>query len=212
MLGYRLIRPALILTFLRRARKYPSIWTHDGKGARIGGAHFSPRGTKSNTVLEYWAANFLGSWARKITVAIYPTGKKTTDPISNRNIATADAAYLLFASLERTLSDVRAPAKSLAVAIIPLFCIRWNREVCERVRGIHRLMCRLRNSNLQHDAYLRLKNPPDESILFEGAVPNHWEEWAAVFGNYELVSALGIFMMGDLVFGIQRKGFDSPCS
>ena len=92
--------------------------------------------------------------------------------------------------LEKTLSDTRDPDGALAVAIIPMFGLRWNKEARERVFGLPKLVRRLRNSNLQLSAYLRLGNIFDGRMNLACPLPDHRGEWASVCGKFEIGSSL----------------------
>ena len=57
------------------------------------------------------------------------------NPIINRNIATASAGGLVLSQAEKVVNDHGSHSSALVAAILPLFGLRWGREVCERVGG-----------------------------------------------------------------------------
>ena len=57
------------------------------------------------------------------------------DGITNRSIAVAAAARLVLDRVDKVLNDPMAPANALSEAIVPIFGIRWNVEVCQRTGG-----------------------------------------------------------------------------
>ena len=75
--------------------------------------------------------------------------------VQNQNIAIAAAAKIALSVVEKVAVAPSASASALTSGIIPLFGIRWNREVCEREskgkipggKRIDELLCKLRNSN-----------------------------------------------------------------
>ena len=145
------------------------------EGGRRRGRSFSRKETPPKAVRRNWIDNFPDSCTRMTLVAAKSPGGirgiyKKSEYRHCRGIkafAQGDGA---------TLTDAPSPARALADTIIPLFGIRWNREVFVRVGDLNKLMCRLRNSNLPPDSCWRLGDLFSESVLLTGPPPNRWEE------------------------------------
>ena len=132
------------------------------------------------------------------------------DGITNRSIAVAAAARLVLSGVDKVLNDPRAPAQALSEAIIPIFGIRWNREVCQRTGGINNMLCRLRNSMLPKADYLKLRELFKEVLFLNGPLPPNWEEWLAIIEKFEMGNTVKHSEWVAVIMDFKTIGFDSP--
>ena len=132
--------------------------------------------------------------------------------VPNRNVAVAAAAKLVLKGVDSILADPRSSAKSLSEAVMPIFGLRWNREVCERLGSsvINRMLYRLRNSLLPPEAYRRTKELFSEAINLQGPIPPHWQEWLTIIEKFELDNTTDLEVWRDVIFDLRALGFETP--
>ena len=132
--------------------------------------------------------------------------------IKNRNIAVTSAALIVLNETNKVVANPRASSKELVRAIIPLFGIRWNKEVCQRVGGgdITKLLYRLRNSKLPPSSYQRVSDLFNTACSLEGPLPPNWVEWLNIIEKFELDNSISLENWREIINDIRAIGFESP--
>ena len=129
--------------------------------------------------------------------------------IQHRNVAAVAAAILVLKDLNRVLNNTKASSIELTVAVIPLFGISWNREVCQRAGDLNKLLCRLRNSLLAPATYLKAKELFAEPSGLIGPVPPNWEQWMSVIGKFELDNSNNVESWREIAQDVRALGFET---
>lgn len=108
--------------------------------------------------------------------------------ITRRDTAIIQAAKLVLNGLEPHLRDTSTPVKKLIQAIVPIFDIRWGRNVVRHI-GSKRLCDisrSLRNSKLPTHDYNKLPELWNTALALDTAFPDSWECWRALIGRFNL--------------------------
>ena len=93
--------------------------------------------------------------------------------LPNRDIATAEAAALALAPLMLALKDHSVSRDKIALALRPLFGIRWSRAVIKRVGSGHlcKILSALRNSSLSPVDYERISTLWKTALSWDESFP-----------------------------------------
>ena len=132
--------------------------------------------------------------------------------IPQRDIATAEAAKLVLSSLQRVLSDTKAPRKLTQSDLIPVFGIRWGAQVIRRITSARlcNILCSLRNSKLDPLTYRLV------SLLWQTAsetvsgFPTDWPPWRVTIERFNLDDVLKLSDWVEIVDNFAKLGWDSP--
>lgn len=131
--------------------------------------------------------------------------------IPQRDIATAAAADLALASLQKVLSDTKSSNKLIQSALIPIFGIRWGAQVIRRMEGkLRGILRKLRNSNLDSETYRRVSLLWHTAGEAETDFPHAWTEWRATIERFNLGDELELSEWIDVIDAFINLGWDSP--
>ena len=132
--------------------------------------------------------------------------------IPQRDIATAEAAKLALASLERTLRDTQAPKKLIQKAIIPIFGIRWNAQVTRRItrNRLCAILYKLRNSKLDPLTYRRVSLFWQSASETSSDFPSGWEPWRAAIERFTLDDEMQLKDWIEVIDTFIKLGWDAP--
>ena len=130
----------------------------------------------------------------------------------NRNVAVTSAALIVLNETNKVALNPRTSSKELIRAIIPLFGIRWNKEVCQKVGGrdITNLLYRIRNSKLSPSSYQKVSELFNTACSLVGPLPPNWAEWLNIIENFELGNSTSTELWREIVNDIRAIGFESP--
>ena len=132
--------------------------------------------------------------------------------IPNRDLATARAAELVLANLERQLVDPTNPIKLISQALLPVFGIRWDADVIRRVSPgrLRKILWSLRNSKLSTQDYNRVRDLWVTGFGQEIIFPAAWEAWRSLIERFNLDDELRLEAWLPIVDTIIKLGWKEP--
>ena len=132
--------------------------------------------------------------------------------IPQRDIATAEAAKLVLANLQKVLRDTTSPLKLIQQALIPVFGIRWDVRVVRRITRnvLCNILWSLRNSKLSKTDYERVRQLWREAMETDDSFPAEWSDWRVVIERFNLDDKVPLKKWTDIVDSLRKLGWLSP--
>ena len=132
--------------------------------------------------------------------------------LPNRDIATAEAAALALAPLMLVLRDHSASHGKIALAVRPLFGIRWSRAVIKRVGSGHlcKILSALRNSSLSHVDYERLPTLWKTALSWDDSFPPAWDCWRSLIERWDLDDKYQLQEFIPSIHAFERYSWGAP--
>ena len=134
--------------------------------------------------------------------------------IPYRELATAKAAELVLEGLEKQLIDPKNPIKLVIQAIVPVFGIRWDSRVINRVGAerLRKILWSLRNSALPTAEYNRVKELWLEGVANTTPFPQDWEWWRAIIDRFNLDDELPLSAWIPIIDTSIKQGWKTPAT
>ena len=107
----------------------------------------------------------------------------------NHDKGLAELARLALRQTDIAARDPHSSARRLILAIEPLYAVNWTGKVLSMIgpQKIRELLCRLRNSNLGNENYLRIKAHLTRSVILPDTItPREWGIWTDLINRYNL--------------------------
>ena len=115
-------------------------------------------------------------------------------------------------NLQKQLGDTSTPLKKLIEAITPIFGIRWDLQVIQRIgsKRLNDIMWSLRNSRLPQKEYARIGDLWRIGAATDGTFPTAWEAWRAILERFNLDDEFPLAKWLPIVDGCIKQGWKEP--
>ena len=135
------------------------------------------------------------------------------DMSQNHDKGLAELARLALRQTDIAVRDPRSSARRLILALEPLYAVNWTGKVLSIIgpQKIRELLCRLRNSNLGQENYMKIKAHLTRSVILPDTItPREWGIWTDLINRYNLYETDSLEAWADWTLRLQASRVWNP--